>query len=104
MFNILGFPDFVSKENISNPRYLNNSTAAPVASSGSYVTFGIAEKQKNSIDLGQISVFICSILLSLGGCISIVASSIRRSRCQQILCCGFSKCLRDVPNDPDIAI
>ena len=90
MFNILGF-----KENISNPRYLNNS---------SYVTFGIAEKQKSSIDLGQISVFICSILLSLGGCISIIASSIRRSRCQQILCCGFSKCLRDVPNDPEIAI
>ena len=90
MFNILGF-----KENISNPRYLNNS---------SYVTFGIAEKQKSSIDLGQISVFICSILLSLGGCISIVASSIRRSRCQQILCCGFSKCLRNVPNDPEIAI
>lgn len=90
MFNILGF-----KENISNPRYLNNS---------SYVTFGIAEKEKSSIDLGQISVFICSILLSLGGCISIIASSIRRSRCQQILCCGFSKCLRNVPNDPEIGI
>ncbi len=96
MFNILGFPDLVSKENISNPRYLNNSS--------SYVTFGIAEKEKSSIDLGQISVFICSILLSLGGCISIVASSIRRSRCQQILCCGFSKCLRDVPTDPEIGI
>jgi len=90
MFNILGF-----KENISNPRYLNNS---------SYVTFGIAEKEKSSIDLGEISVFICSILLSLGGCISIIASSIRRSRCQQILCCGFSKCLRDVPKDPEIGI
>lgn len=90
MFNILGF-----KENISNPRYLNNS---------SYVTFGIAEKEKSSIDLGQISVFICSILLSLGGCISIVASSIRRSRCQEILCCGFSKCLRDVAKDPEIGI
>ena len=90
MFNILGF-----KENISNPRYLNNT---------SYVSLGIIEKQKSSIDLGQISVFICSILLSLGGCISIIASSIRRSRCQQILCCGFSKCLRDVPKDPEIGI
>jgi hypothetical protein len=90
MFNILGF-----KENLSYPRYLNNS---------SFVSYGIAEKEKSSIDLGQISVFICSILLSLGGCISIIASSIRRSRCQEILCCGFSKCLRNVPNDPEIAI
>jgi hypothetical protein len=90
MFNILGF-----KENISNPRYLNNS---------SYVTFGIAEKEKSSIDLGEISVFICSILLSLGGCISIIASSIRRSRCQQIFCCGLSQCNRSVPKDPEIGI
>jgi len=96
MFNILGFPDFVSKENISNPRYLHNS---------SYVTFGIAEEEKSSsLDLGEISVFICSILLSLGGCISIIASSIRRSRCQQIFCCGLSQCNRSVPKDPEIGI
>jgi len=35
-------------------------------------------------DLGVISVFICSILLSLGGFIAIIASSCRRSRCTKV--------------------
>lgn len=91
MFSILGF-----SENITDPRFLINGT------------LGISsykEKETNNFpNLGELSVFISAILLSLGGCISIVASSIRRSRCQQILCCGLSKCLRDVPNDPEISV
>ena len=91
MFSILGF-----SENITYPRYLSNSSLG---------ISSFREKENNNFpDLGELSVFISAILLSLGGCISIVASSIRRSRCQQILCCGFSKCLRDVPNDPEISV
>jgi hypothetical protein len=93
MFSILGF-----SENITDPRYLSNSSL------GIY-SFNSALKENNNFpDLGQLSVFISAILLSLGGFISIVASSIRRSRCHQILCCGFSKCIRDVPNDPEIGV
>jgi hypothetical protein len=93
MFSILGF-----SENITDPRYLSNSSL-------SIYSFNSAQKENHNFpDLGQLSVFISAILLSLGGFISIVASSIRRSRCQEILCCGFSKCLRDVPNDPEIGV
>ena len=52
----------------------------------------------DNIDYGSISVFICSILLSFGGFISIIASSCRRSRCTELGCCG-SKCLRNPVND-----
>ena len=51
----------------------------------------------DNVDYGTISVFICSILLSLGGFISIIASSCRRSRCTELGCCG-SSCTR-VPVD-----
>lgn len=50
-------------------------------------------------DLGVISVFICSILLSLGGFIAIIASSCRRSRCTKVGgCCGIN-CVRDPVDD-----
>jgi len=55
-------------------------------------------------DLGELSVFICSILLSFGGFISIIASSIRRSRCKNVVCCGLFNCDRDVVDDADPAI
>ena len=59
---------------------------------------------ESELDLGVISVFICSILLSLGGFIAIIASSCRRSRCTEVGgCCGIT-CIRDpvVDNDPGI--
>ena len=90
MYKILGFPS-----NISDPRFLSNYT---------YSISSTADSPNNAPDLGELSVFISAILLSLGGCISIVASSIRRSRCQQISLCGFSKCNRIVPNDPEISV
>jgi hypothetical protein len=55
-------------------------------------------------DLGELSVFICSILLSFGGFISIIASSIRRSRCKNITCCGLFNCDRELVVDGDPAI
>ena len=91
MFSILGFT-----ENITDPRYLRNCTLG--------ISSYKEKENSNYPDLGELSVFISAILLSLGGCISIVASSIRRSRCQQILCCGLSKCLRSVPNDVEISV
>lgn len=50
-------------------------------------------------NLGELSVFICSILLSFGGFVSIIASSVRRSRCQDINCCGIFNCKRTLVND-----
>ena len=50
-------------------------------------------------NLGELSVFICSILLSFGGFISIISSSIRRSRCENINCCGLFNCQRKLVND-----
>ena len=52
-------------------------------------------------NLGELSVFICSILLSFGGFVSIIASSVRRSRCENINCCGLFNCKRKLVNDAD---
>jgi len=59
---------------------------------------------EREVDLGVISVFICSILLSLGGFIAIIASSCRRSRCTEVGgCCGIT-CVRDPVEDNDPGI
>ena len=59
---------------------------------------------ESELDLGVISVFICSILLSLGGFIAIIASSCRRSRCTEVGgCCGIT-CVRDPVEDRDPGI
>lgn len=56
------------------------------------------------IDLGELSVFICSILLSLGGFIAIIASACRRSRCSKVGgCCGIS-CIREVVEDEEVNV
>ena len=89
MCGILGLPFYA--ENITDPRILLNS------SSNVYI------ESKNPYDLGEISVFISAVLLSLGGCVAVVASNIRRSRCVTIDC-GISKCSRRVPEDDDIAV
>lgn len=59
---------------------------------------------ESELDLGVISVFICSILLSLGGFIAMVASSCRRSRCTEVEgCCGIH-CVRNPVEDTDPGI
>lgn len=59
---------------------------------------------ESELDLGVISVFICSILLSLGGFIAIIASSCRRSRCTEVGgCCGIT-CVRHPVDDNDPGI
>ena len=100
MFGILGF-----KENITDPRNLSNlsynvsSKLIPYNVSSNVIYM----ENKNPYDLGEISVFISAVLLSFGGCIAIVASNIRRSRCISIDC-GISKCSRKIPNDEDIGV
>jgi hypothetical protein len=91
MFGILGF-----KENITDPRNLSN-ISYNVSSNVIYM------ENKNPYDLGEISVFISAVLLSLGGCVAIVASNIRRSRCVSIDC-GISKCSRKIAVDDDIGV
>lgn len=51
-------------------------------------------RYRNGVDLGELSVFICSVLLSLGGCFAIVAAHLRRSNCRLIDCCCL-KCERE---------
>ena len=100
MFGILGF-----KENITDPRNLSDITynysskLIPYNSSSNVMYI----ENKNPYDLGQISVFISAVLLSFGGCIAIVASNIRRSRCVTIDC-GISKCSRKISVDDDIGV
>jgi len=91
MFGILGF-----KENITDPR---NLSTIPYNVSSNVIYM----ENKNPYDLGEISVFISAVLLSFGGCIAIVASNIRRSRCVTIDC-GISKCSRKIPVDDDIGV
>jgi len=64
----------------------------------------VKQEYPKQCNLGELSVFICSILLSFGGFISIIASSIRRSRCKNITCCGLFNCDRDIVDDADPAI
>ncbi len=90
MCGILGIPFYT--ENITDFRNLSNSSSDVV-----YL------QNKNPYDLGEISVFISAVLLSLGGCFAVVASNIRRSRCVTIDC-GISKCSRKVPEDDDIGV
>jgi len=92
MFGILGF----SEENITDPRNLSD-ISYNVSKNVMYI------ENKNPYDLGEISVFISAVLLSFGGCIAIVASNIRRSRCVTIDC-GISKCSRKIPVDDDIGV
>jgi len=85
-------------ENITDPRNLSNSTSLY-----NYSSDVVYIQRSKTYDLGEISVFISAVLLSLGGCFAIVASNIRRSRCISIDC-GVSKCSRKIPDDTDIAV
>lgn len=49
--------------------------------------------QKES--LTTIGIFVSSLLLSLGGCIAVILSEVRKSRCMEINCAG-GNCTRDV--------
>ena len=50
---------------------------------------------KNQENLGTISVFISAILLSCGGFIAMLFSSMKNSRCVDIDCCGIT-CKRKI--------
>lgn len=50
---------------------------------------------KNEENLGTISVFISAILLSCGGFIAMLFSSMKASRCVDINCCGMT-CKRKI--------
>jgi len=50
---------------------------------------------------GSLSVFISSLLLSLGGFIGIILSQLHKSRCSKISCCGI-KCSREVVDESQI--
>ncbi len=48
-----------------------------------------------SENLTTIGIFVSSLLLSLGGCIAVILSEVRKSRCMEINCAG-GNCVRDV--------
>ena len=87
-------------DNITDPRNLSNYSNYSNYSNDSKIIYVMKE---NEWDLGEISVFISAVLLSLGGFIAIVASNIRRSRCVSINC-GCTRCTRKISNDPDIGV
>ena len=56
--------------------------------------------------LTELSVFIGTIVASVGGLIGIIFTNARRSRCTSINCCGLN-CVRNVPppdNDSDVSV
>ena len=65
------------------------------------VTTIVIEQSKEN--LGTIGVFVSSLLLSLGGCIAVMFSSMRQSRCKNIKCCGLS-CIRENLQSPDVNV
>lgn len=65
--------------------YWNANTAPPVV---------IVERHSDGELLGQVSVFVSAILLSMGGCIAVVCSHMRKSNCSYISCFG-TKCTRE---------
>ncbi len=54
-------------------------------------------------NLGTLGVFLSSLLLSLGGCVAVVFSSLKQSRCKNISCCGI-KCDRENLQAPEITV
>jgi len=52
------------------------------------------------VGLTELGIFISSLLLSLGGCISVICSESRRSRCTKITlpCCDIERDIVDVDN------
>jgi hypothetical protein len=56
---------------------------------------------KNEENLGTISVFISAILLSCGGFIAMLFSSMKSSRCVNIDCCGMTCKRKIVEEDRD---
>lgn len=95
-YHILGFI-----ENFTDPRNLSNLTNYTTYSNEPNIVY--IEKNNNPYDLGELSVFISAVLLSLGGFVAIIGSNIRRSRCNNIVC-GNTKCKRVVADDADIGV
>ncbi len=52
------------------------------------------------VALTELGIFISSLLLSLGGCISVICSESRRSRCTKITlpCCDIERDIVDQNN------
>ena len=50
---------------------------------------------KREEDLTSIGIFVSSIILSVGGCITMLLAQIQKSKCKTVSCLGFN-CLREV--------
>jgi hypothetical protein len=50
--------------------------------------------------LTELSVFIGTIVASVGGLVGIIFNNARRSRCTSVSCCGL-RCIRNVVPDSD---
>ena len=48
--------------------------------------------------LTELSVFIGTIVASVGGLIGIIFTNARRSRCTSVNCCGLN-CIRNIPDN-----
>lgn len=97
-YHILGFiENYTDPRNLSNFSNLSNYTSYSNEPNIVYI------EKNNPYDLGELSVFISAVLLSLGGFVAIIGSNIRRSRCNNIVC-GNTKCKRVVADDADIGV
>ena len=56
------------------------------------------------MNLGEIGVFISSVLLSLGGMVAVVFASCRQSRCKKIEMCGIVCDRENLPDEEVINV
>ena len=79
-------------ENYTTGAYLDPTPAPP--------TFNIVlEDKQTGINYTELGIFISGLILSLGGCIAVVCSQLRKSNCSYIKCF----CLRCDREDLDIS-
>lgn len=55
------------------------------------------EIEPQAENLTTLGIFISSLLLSFAGCMSVIISEVRKSKCSNINC-GKMSCVRDIEN------
>ena len=55
---------------------------------------------QNNINYTELGIFISGLILSVGGFLSLLLGSIRRSNCKTVACCCF-KCKREDMDIPE---
>lgn len=68
----------------------------------SYISYLLDEQRpitvnvpKREEDLSSIGIFVSSIILSVGGCITMLLAQVQKSKCKTVSCLGL-RCVREI--------